>query len=109
MEQEYKKYFGVITAPTNFTRLEYVAKMLLKTITTQTIDETDTDYITAVVEQINYLDNNQSIIEEVSGGSISLGKYSTSGNHIKTTQTVDRISPIAYNILLNMGYLYCGK
>lgn len=109
---DYKTYFGVSTAPTNLTRLEFISLEEFKTIMTSPIpEETDDNYETflkALMEQINYFDlNNEMLVYATSGGA-SLGKYNEGGQSKSQNANMSIISPLAYKILLNLGYLYVG-
>ena len=110
-EQEYKNYFGVTTAPTNFTRLLFISEQILKSFITQTItEECKNDYKKAVMEQMKYLDHNSDILEEAGSRGASLGKYSEGSSGIsKSNEIKEIISPITYSILLNCGLLYAGQ
>ena len=43
-EQEYKEYFGVTTAPTNFTRLLFITEQTILSIITKGISTVDDCY-----------------------------------------------------------------
>jgi len=110
---EYRKYFGVATAPSNLSRLEYLAFNELKALMVGNIpDETDIvyeEFIKALMEQIYYLDMNIDLISSSSGGNYTLGSYSEGNSSKKeSNNTISRISPVAYDILLNCGLLYSG-
>lgn len=112
-EKEYQEYFGVNATPSNFQRLEYLAKNELKTIMICNIPNSTeliyNDYKKAVMEQINYLDLNSDLIVENGNGSYTLGSYSEGGsNQNNNSESINRVSPVAYDILLNCGLLYCG-
>src|SRR5574344_1412728 len=112
-ESAYETYFGVSTAPTNLTRLEFLALEEIKSIMTCDIPaSTDTNYNTflkALMEQINYFDENPDLVVYLTTGGASLGKYNEGGAIDNTVANSPKISPMAYKILLNLGYLYVGK
>ena len=105
----YNEYFGVDTAPTNLTRLEFISLEILKTIITKPIPaETDVCYgnfLKALMEQIKFIDENEDILS-ISGGGYSLGKFSEGSSGDK--KEPKKISPMAYSILLNCNLLYVG-
>lgn len=112
-EAAYKTYFGVSTAPSNLTRLDFLALEEIKSIMTCDIPlSTDDKYATflkALMEQINYFDLNKEILEYATSGGNSLGKFSegsSTSNNGMANQS--RISPLAYKILLNLDYVYVG-
>src|SRR5574344_1016188 len=111
-ESAYETYFGVSTAPTNLTRLEFLALEEIKSIMTCDIPlSTDDNYDTflkEIMEQINYFDINEDLITDSSSGGASLGKFSEGSSSEETSANKTRISPMAYKILLNLGYLYVG-
>lgn len=112
---EYEDYFGANTAPTNFTRLEYLSLKAIKGIITSDIPaETDTnyqDFVNALCEQIYFFDKNSDLLEDIgTGENYTLGKFSESGSGTerKTSDTIKRISPNTYSILLDIQMLYVG-
>lgn len=111
-ELAYKTYFGVSTAPTNLTRLEFLALEEIKSIMTCDIPaSTDTNYDTflkALMEQINYFDLNDDLISYSQLGGASLGKFNEGSAIDNTVVNKPKMSPMAYKILLNLGYLYVG-
>src|SRR5574344_836114 len=111
-ESAYETYFGVSTAPTNLTRLEFLALEEIKSIMTCDIPtSTDDNYDTflkALMEQINYFDENPDLVVYLTTGGASLGKFNEGTNNEKKKVNDSIISPMAYKILLNLGYLYCG-
>jgi hypothetical protein len=112
-EQEYKEYFGVTTAPTNFTRLLFITEQTILSIITKgisTVDDCYDDFKKAIMEQMKYFELNPELLEVAnSGGGASLGKFSEgSKDKVKSSETIEIISPITYNILLNCGLLYPG-
>lgn len=111
--EEYIEYLGVDTAPSNFNRLEYLALNELKSLMAGNIpDSTDLvyeDFKKALIEQINYFNLNSDLIDSSGGGGYTLGLYSESGsNQTESNKSINRISPVAYDILLNCGLLYSG-
>lgn len=108
----YKTYFGVSTAPTNLTRLEFLALEEIKSIMTSNIPaSTDDNYDTflkALMEQINYFDINPELLIYLTTGGASLGKFNEGTNQNKKEAKSQIISPLTYKILLNLGYLYVG-
>lgn len=108
----YKTYFGVSTAPTNLERLEFIALEEIKSIMTCDIPaSTDDNYDTflkALMEQINYFDLNDDLISYSQLGGASLGKYNEGSAIDNTVVNKPKMSPMAYKILLNLGYLYVG-
>ena len=111
-ETAYKTYFGVSTAPTNLTRLEFISLEEIKSIMTCDIPaSTDDNYDTflkALMEQINYFDLNDDLISYSQLGGASLGKFNEGSAISNTVANTPIISPVAYKILLNLGYLYAG-
>ena len=113
-ENDYKKYFGVDTAPSNFKRLEKVAINNLKAIMICNVPNDDDlvydDFCDAIKEQIHYLDMNSDLIDGLDNGGHTLGSYSESNSSkgTKNSETINRISPVAYDILLSNGLLYSG-
>ena len=112
-KEEYKNYFGVDTAPSNFDRLAFISEQTLLSIITKGMTIDDTCYANfkkAILEQIRYFEYNPELIEVASSiGGASLGKFSEgSSEKRKTNETIELISPVAYNILLNCGLLYAG-
>lgn len=110
---EYQEYIGVNTTPSNFSRLEYLAINELKSIIVGNIPiSTDliyNDFKKAVMEQINYFDINSDLIDSNGNGGYTLGSYSeNNSSQNDNSKSIDRISPVAYDILLNIGLLYSG-
>lgn len=110
-QEEYQKYIGVSTTPSNLKRLEYLAINELKSIMVGNIPTIDdliyNDFKKALMEQINYFDMNSDLINSSGSGGYTLGSYSESGsNQIESNKSISRISPVAYDILLNYGLLY---
>lgn len=109
-EEEYKKYFGADTAPSNFKRLEYLSLNTIKSIITKDIPKevcpNYDDFKKALMEQINFYDINSDLITNESTSGYSLGSYSEStSNKKETSKSIDRLSPMTYEILLNCGLL----
>ena len=112
-KEEYKNYFGVDTAPSNFDRLSFIAEQTLLSIITRGITTDDSCYDNfkkAILEQVKYFELNPDLIDIASSISgASLGKFSEgSSEKRKSNETIELISPVAYNILLNCGLLYAG-
>lgn len=112
-QAEYLNYMGVNTAPSNIERLEYLALNELKSIMVVNIP-TETDYVyndfkKALMEQISYFDINSDLISSSESGGYTLGTFSEgSSSKNDNSKSINRISPVAYDILLNCGLLYCG-
>ena len=112
-ENDYKEYFGASTAPANFDRLAFISEQTLLSIITKGITTDDTCYENfkkAILEQVKYFELNPELIDVASSvGGASLGKFSEgSSEKRKSNETIELISPVAYNILLNCGLLYAG-
>ncbi len=108
--QDYRLYFGVNTTPSNFKKLEYISLSTIKSIITRPVPkESDScykDFKNALLEQINYYDLNSDLIDSTGKGSYTLGSYSESTNNKNdSSKSIDRLSPVAYEILLNCGLL----
>ena len=108
---EYQEYIGVSTAPSNLKRLEYLALNELKSIMVENIptinDLVYNDFKKALMEQINYFDSNPDLIDSTGSSGYTLGSYSEgSSNKGESNKSIGRISPAAYDILLNCGLLY---
>lgn len=111
-ELAYKTYFGVSTAPTNLTRLEFISLEEIKSIINCDIPEEDDDdyetFLKALMEQINYFDLNDDLVSYYSLGGASLGKFNEGTMIDNTGASKSKISPLTYKILLNLEYLYVG-
>lgn len=113
-KEDYINYFGVEDAPKNIKRLELMALNELKAIMVNNIPQKDDlNYLNfkyALLEEIEYLNINEHLISSNGSGNYTLGSYSeSSSNEVnKTNETISRISPISYDMLLNSGLLYCG-
>jgi len=112
-EVEYQKYLGVTTTPSNFKRLEFISINTLKSVIVQNIPvQTDLIYgnfKNALIEQINYFAQNPDLIDSSNAGGYTLGSYSeNSSNHVDNNESINRISPMAYDILVNCGLIYSG-
>ena len=108
-EEDYKKYFGQ-PAPSNFSRLEFVSLNTIESIITRPIPKESCpfykDFKKALLEQINFYDLNSDLITTSSSESYTLGSYSEGGSsEIETSKSISRLSPVAYEILLNCGLL----
>ena len=111
-KSDYENYFGA-TAPDNLNRLEYLAIQELRSIMTVNVPTNDkltyNDFKKAVMEEINYLYLNSDLIDSNGAGGYSLGSYHEgSSSQNDNSKSINRISPIAYDILLNAGLLYSG-
>lgn len=109
---DYESYFGA-TAPNNLKRLEYLAIQELRSVMTVNVPTSDeltyNDFKKAVMEEINYLNINSDLLDSSSAGGYSLGSYHEgSSSQNDNSKSINRISPIAYDILLNAGLLYSG-
>jgi len=112
-ETEYKEYFGVDTAPTNFERLEYLSINELKSIMVGNIPVKDDliyeEFRKAIMEQIHFFELNSDLIDSSVSAGYTLGSYSEgSSNQNNNSKSINRVSPVAHDILLNCGLLYCG-
>ena len=109
-KEEYEKYFGQ-SAPSNFSRLEFISLNTLKSIITKPVPKETCpcyeEFKKAILEQINFYEFNSDLItNSSSSGSYTLGSYSESGNGTnETSNSMSMISPVAYEILLNCGLL----
>ena len=113
-KEEYKAYFGVNTTPSNFDRLIYLSIQELRSIMVENVPTSDDlvygDFKKAVMEEINYLFLNSDLLTESSGSGARLGNYTEgdSPSSNSNSKSINRISPVAYDILLNTGLLYTG-
>lgn len=108
-KEEYEEYFGQ-TAPSNFSRLEFLSLNTLKSIITKPVPNIlcpcYKDFKKAILEQINFYEINPDLITDSSSGSYTLGSYSEGGtDKNETYNSMSRLSPVAYEILLNCGLL----
>lgn len=107
-EEDYEKYFGQ-PAPSKFSRLESISLSTIKSIITKPIPKETCscyeDFKKAILEQINYYDLNSDLLDSTKTGGYTLGSYSESASEIETSKSIDRLSPVAYEILLNCGLL----
>lgn len=108
-KEDYEKYFGQ-TAPSNFLRLEFISLNTIKSIITKPVPKETCpcydDFKKAVLEQINFYEFNSDLITDSLSSSYTLGSYSEGGNsEIETSKSISRLSPVAYEILLNCGLL----
>ena len=105
---EYEEYFGQ-TAPSNFSRLEFLSLNTIKSIITRPIPKKDCPcyekFKKAILEQIHYYDFNSDLLDSTASGGYTLGGYSESATNTETSQSINRLSPVAYEILLNCGLL----
>lgn len=107
---EYKKYFGASTAPQNFERLKYLSLNTIKSNIAKSVPTESCpcyeDFKKALLEQINFYDINSDLIINESTDGYTLGSYSESAsNKRETFKSIDRLSPMAYEILLNCGLI----
>ena len=113
-EEEYAKYFGVGTAPKNLKRLEMLSLHTLQSIMFMNIPKEDSPHYEhfkyALIEQINYFDMNSDLIDSSGSGGYTLGSYSegSSNNKENISKSINRVSPVAYDILMSHGLLYSG-
>lgn len=103
-----------MTAPSNFERLEYLSINELRSVMIKNVPiETEPvykDFKKAIMEQMNYFIENPELIDSAGTGGYTLGSYSenSSNQNIDNFKSINRISPVAHDILLNCGLLYCG-
>lgn len=111
-KEEYKEYFGVDTAPSNLARLEFLSLNTIKSLITRPLPIKGCpfydDFKRAVMEQINYYYLNSDLLDSTKTGGYTLGSYSESASASDTSESMDRLSPVAYEILLNCGLLQCS-
>ena len=113
-ETEYKEYFGVNATPSNFDRLVYLSIQELRSIIVKNVPTSDdlvySEFQKAIMEQINYFDINGDLLTESKSKGARLGSYQegSSENNDSNSKSINRISPMAYDILLNAGLLYPG-
>lgn len=111
-EEIYEEYFGTDTAPTNLTRLDFIALEEIKSIMTcdvpESIDDNYDTFLKALMEQINYFDLNDDMLVYATSGGASLGKFKEESSSKSSMANSSVISPLTYKILLNLGYLYVG-
>ena len=107
----YEKYFGQ-TAPYNFSRLESISLSTIKSVITKPIPKETChcfkEFQEALLEQIGFYEENPDLIISTSTTSsgYTLGSYSESAsNKNETSKSVVRLSPMAYDKLLNCGLL----
>lgn len=109
-EQEYCVYFGANTVPADFKRLEKIAINELRSLMIENVpqkgDFTFESFKQAVIEEINYLNLNDDLINYAESGGYTLGSYKEDASNQNKNKNI--ISPVAYNILLNCGLLYTG-
>lgn len=108
-KEEYEEYFGQ-SAPSNFSRLEFISLNTIKSLITRAIPKEGCpcyeDFKKAILEQINFYEFNSDLIDTTNSGSYTLGSYSEGGsNSNETSKSINRLSPVAYEILLNCGLL----
>ena len=108
-KEDYEEYFGE-TAPSNFSRLEFISLNTIKSVITRPVPKEACpcyeDFKKAILEQIKFYDFNSDLITDSSSGSYTLGSYSEGGSSSNdSSNSMSRISPAAYEILLNCGLL----
>ena len=109
-EKDYKDYFEVENVPSNFSRLEFLSLQTIKSVMAKNVP-TDKcpfydDFKKALMEQMNFYDINRDLITNETTSGYTLGSYSESAsNKVSTSSSVDRLSPMTYEILLNIGLL----
>ena len=107
-KEYYEEYFGQ-PAPSNFSRLEFLSLNTIKSIITRPIPASNCpyyeDFKKAILEQINYYDFNSDLLDSTKTSGYTLGSYSESASESETSKSIDRLSPVAYEILLNCGLL----
>ena len=112
-KDEYVNYLGG-TAPSNFNRLLKLSIQELRSIMVQNVptkdDLTYNDFKRAIMEQINYFDINSDLLTSIADRGSRLGNYTegSSQNNNSNSKSINRISPLAYDILLNAGLLFPG-
>ena len=112
-EIEYQQYLGVDTTPSNFKRIEFISLNELKSVMAKSVPTQDdleyNDFKKALIEQMNYFVQNPDLIDSNGSGGYTLGSYSeSSSSKTEVSKSIDRISPMAYDILLNIGLIYSG-
>ena len=110
-EEDYEKYFGQ-PAPSNFSRLESISLSTIKSVITKQIPKETCscfkEFQEALLEQIEFYEENPDLITSTSTTSsgYTLGSYSESAsNKNETSKSIERLSPITYDKLLNCGLL----
>lgn len=108
-KEEYEEYFGQ-SAPSNFSRLEFISLNTLKSIITKPVPKETCpcyeDFKKAILEQIKFYEFNSDLITDSSFGSYTLGSYSEGGSSSNdSSNSITRLSPVTYEILLNCGLL----
>ena len=110
-KEEYEQYFGQ-SAPSNFIQLESRSLSTIKSIITRPIPEGTCpcykEFKEALLEQIGFYEENPDLITSTSTTSSghTLGSYSESAsNKNETSKSMERLSPMTYDKLLNCGLL----
>ena len=110
-EEDYEKYFGQ-PAPSNLSRLESISLSTIKSVITKPIPKETCscfkEFQKALLEQIEFYEENPDLITSTSTTSsgYTLGSYSESAsNKNETSKSIERLSPITYDKLLNCGLL----
>lgn len=110
-KEEYEEYFGQ-TAPSNFSRLESISLSTIKSVITRPLPKETCpcfeEFQEAILEQIIFYEENPDLITSTSitSSGYTLGSYSEgTSNKNETSKSIERLSPIAYDKLLNCGLL----
>ena len=108
-KEDYEEYFGE-TAPSNFSRLEFISLNTIKSVITRPVPKEACpcyeDFKKAILEQIKFYEFNSDLITDSSSGSYTLGSYSEGGSSSNdSSNSITRLSPVTYEILLNCGLL----
>lgn len=110
-KEDYEEYFGQ-TAPSNFSRLESISLSTIKSVITRPIPVETCPYYEefkeALLEQIGFYEGNPDLITSTNTTSsgYTLGSYSESAsNNNESSKSIERLSPITYDKLLNCGLL----
>lgn len=108
-KEEYEEYFGQ-SAPSNFSRLEFISLNTIKSIITRPVPTEKCLcyewFKKAVLEQVKFYEFNSDLITDSSSGGYTLGSYSEGGTDTNdTSNSMSRLSPATYEILLNCGLL----
>lgn len=107
--KDYEDYFKQ-TAPSNLSRLEFISLNTLKSIMKKPVPKENCpcykDFKKAILEQVKFYEFDSDLITDSSSGSYTLGSYSEGGtDKNETSNSMSRVSPVAYEILLNCGLL----
>ena len=113
-QNEYTTYIGVSTAPEDFDRLLHLSIQVLRSIMVVNVPTEDDlvyeEFKKAIMEQINFFDINGDLIDTSGGVGASLGNYheGSNSNGNSNSKSINRISPVAYDILISTGLAYSG-